>query len=319
VWLRARKVGRADVYLAATTPPLLIARLVSTIARRRRARFVYHKQDIYPEVVTAPGIMRDGRRARLLRALDARTERRSDVVVVLSDDMARTVEGRGTDAGAIEVINNFDPWELDTDDENDTAQSRQRRAPGPLRLVFAGNLGRFQNLPTLMAALTDLGPDADVEMDFFGKGPLADELRADAAAARLDAVRFHGFRPPEEVARFVREQADLAVVSLEPGVVYAAYPSKTMTYLRQGCPVLALVEADSALARDLVDAGAGVQADPADPHAVADVLRKLAGDPDHLAAMRAPAAELYRRAFAPERQLARWRALFARLATTEAR
>ena len=49
-----------------------------------------------------------------------------------------------------------------------------------------------------------------------------------------------------------RDHADLGVVSLRPGVISSAYPSKTMTYLRHGCPILAFVEPESELATMVV-------------------------------------------------------------------
>ena len=59
----------------------------------------------------------------------------------------------------------------------------------------------------------------------------------------------HGFRPPTSWQTSSRKSRDLGVVCLNRGVINAAYPSKTMAYLRNGCPVLALVEQHSELAR----------------------------------------------------------------------
>ncbi len=108
--LAGLRLGRVDVVMAASTPPIAVAKVGSWLARRCGARFVYHKQDIYPEVVLASGILRPGRLASLLRWIDARTDRAADQVVVLSEEMAKTVRARGVDADRVAVINNFDPW-----------------------------------------------------------------------------------------------------------------------------------------------------------------------------------------------------------------
>src|SRR4051794_15831289 len=48
--LTARQFRGADLVLAATTPPVLVAKVCAWKAHRCGAAFVYHKQDIWPEV-----------------------------------------------------------------------------------------------------------------------------------------------------------------------------------------------------------------------------------------------------------------------------
>jgi len=126
----------------------------------------------------------------------------------------------------------------------------------------------------------------------------------------------HGYRPPELVAEFLRTKADVGIVSVAPGVIRAAYPSKTMSYLRQGCPVLAVVEADTALARTLVKSGAGFQADPRGPTDIVRCLRRLADAPDVLRSASVHSAALYAAEFSQEVQISRWLDLFDQLAVT---
>jgi colanic acid biosynthesis glycosyl transferase WcaI len=312
VLLSRRSLGKVDVVMAASTPPLAVAKVGALLALRSRARFVYHNQDIYPEVVTGSGILRNGRRASLLRRVDSRTDRAADRVVVLSDDMADTIAARGVVPSRIVVINNFDPWpDPETTDSDDT-NADLAAADGALTVVFAGNLGRFQNLETVIDAIALLG-DSPIEFHFFGTGALAPYLSERVAAQRLRHVHLHGYRPPAEVGAFLRTTADIGIVSLMPGVIRAAFPSKTMSYLRQGCPVLVLVEADSSLARMIEDSGAGFHSDPVDPEAASQVLRRLAGGRTELAGAGKRAADLYEEQFSPALQLDRWMRMFAEL------
>ncbi len=84
-----------------------------------------------------------------------------------------------------------------------------------------------------------------------------------------------------------------------------------MSYLRNGCPVLALVEPESELARTIVDAGAGVQADPADVEKLAETLKKTGGasarPPRRACTSQRP---LSRGIQSRARQLTRWLQLF---------
>jgi glycosyltransferase involved in cell wall biosynthesis len=278
------------------------------------ARFVYHKQDIYPEVVTGPGILPNGRRASLLRRIDSHTDRAADRVVVLSDDMAETTKARGVWPHRIAVINNFDPWAADPDRPLGGASSNARRSSvDALNVVFAGNLGRFQNLETVIDAAALLRDEPSVHFHFFGGGALGTALAERATSEGLASAHFHGYRPPAEVAAFLRDEADIGIVSLARGVVYAAFPSKTMSYLRQGCPVLALVEPNSSLAQMVEDSGAGFQVNPTDSNALAAELLRLSAHRSDLRDAGKRAADLYVDRFSQSRQLASWSQLFESL------
>lgn len=308
--------GRRDVVMAASAPPIAVAKTASWLAKARGASFVSHKQDIYPEVVLAPGIMQPGWVASILRWVDARTDRGATRVVVLSEDMAETVRSRGVARERIAVINNFDPWLIGAamDDDVatvDAASVGHDFVPNrPLTVAFAGNLGRFQNIETVIESAVLLRDDPSVVFHFFGDGALRAEIETTVDRERLENVHIHGYQPPERVAEFLRESADLGIVSLAPGVIRAAYPSKTMSYLRQGCAVLVLVEEDSELARTIVSAGAGVHSDPTDAGELAEALRKLAERRDDLAEAGVRARALYSAQFNPQRQLALWLGMF---------
>jgi glycosyltransferase involved in cell wall biosynthesis len=302
----ARRAFRgADVVMAATTPPIAVALACSFMARSVGARFVYHKQDVWPEVGLETGTS-FGPHTRLLRWLDHSTERRSARVVVLSRDMADTVarrdRAREPQVRTV-VLNNFDPWDID-----ETPEVRGVDHPG-LTLTFAGNLGRFQGIDRLIDVIRASG-ELPLAWHFFGDGPMAQPLTD--LAGQGAAVTMHGYQSPTTVADFVRHHTDLGVVSLDPGVIRAAYPSKTLTYLRNGCPVLALVESDSELAEMVRDAGVGI-AVGYDVPAVVEALTLWSGTTEVAVGVRSRARDLYDERFGMSAQLARWATLFEEL------
>lgn len=300
--LSRRAFRRADVVMAATTPPVVLAAVASLLARSTGARFVYHKQDIYPEVVTRGA---NGFVMRILRSIDARTDQRADRVVVLSEDMAEVTAERGADVERIEVINNFDPWKLGAPTET----SSDIRG---LVVVFAGNVGRFQGLDAVFQLIRRLHDEPRIVFHFYGDGARMDDLRALSASS--SQVVLHGFAPASEVAEFVRTHAALGLVSLEAGVIRAAYPSKTMTYLRHGCPLLALVE-QSELSQMIENEQIGIAGSTSELGLVEKRLRELASDTAGLAEARRRARAVYEERFAPERQLQRWADLFLSVAS----
>lgn len=88
-----------------------------------------------------------------------------------------------------------------------------------------------------------------------------------------------------------------------------AYPSKTMTYLEQGCPVLVSVEEDSCLANDIVKNRVGLAVANGDAQKLADAIKALADDSVELEAMHKNATALASREFSEEAVMVKWSSL----------
>ena len=101
--------------------------------------------------------------------------------------------------------------------------------------------------------------------------------------------------------------ADLALVSLKPGIYRAAYPSKTLTYLGLGVPILAMIEPESELAQTLHIRRLGRVVPHGDPVALAAEIRKAADAKDDGARVRA--LRYHAEHLSKETVLARWTAL----------
>lgn len=261
VFLRIVRNRNYDVVMAATTPPVFVALATNLAARITGARSIYHMQDIYPEVLSANNGEPLSAPLRLLRKLDAFTTRSADRVVVLSTDMRDSLADRGHSVEHVRIINNFMPDKDHTAWAGAVPAVASIEAASSFRVIFAGNLGNFQGLDQVVEAFHILHRrNADVHLLLLGDGAAETELRKQAAALIDDTVFFAG-RVPQEVAEAEVASSDLALVTLNPGVIRTAFPSKTMTYLSSGTPVLAAVESESELARTLTSEGIGLACD----------------------------------------------------------
>lgn len=300
--------ARPDVVSASTFPPVVAAWTASLAAWLIGAKFVYHMQDVHPEVSQeANGAMGKGLLFRVMRWLDTRTLKSAAAIVVLSRDMEATVRARPGGADLpVHVINNFVMDDITTPG---SPPADLVKTPGQVRVIFAGNLGRFQNLGLLadgIGLLFDAHPK--LEVLFLGDGAALPDLKARWGAH--PQVKFGPFLPFADAKELIRD-ADLGLVSLAPGIFRVSYPSKVLSYLGLGLPMLALVEPESALADDILSAGIGVVPAAPTPEAIADALKPVLSDPEHLARMRARARDHHRDQTAPDIVLARWQGLMA--------
>jgi len=77
----------------------------------------------------------------------------------------------------------------------------------------------------------------------------------------------------------VLASADVLVAVLEPDAGAFSVPSKVLTYLCAGRPVLAALPSDNLAARVVARSGAGIVVPPRDPRALVAAAEELLGDP----------------------------------------
>lgn len=287
LWRRLRG-ERYDLVWTATIPPVAQGMVGRRIAGMFGAKFLYHCQDLYPELGAHSDFWKGGGVIdKLLKRIERKTRARADVLVALSDDMAATVRDLAEPQGQLAVLNNFMLEDFSSDAANAPAIPSERTSNERLQLIFAGNLGQFQGLDLLVDAmrLVEAKRD-DVELVFMGEGKAAAGLKTQAKG--LSSVIFEGHRPFEE-AQIAIAAADVGIVSLEPEIYRLAFPSKTLTYLGLGLPLFCVVEEDSELARMVSDNGIGSVA-PRDSEMIADAIIALTESRKDLPAMREHAA-----------------------------
>jgi colanic acid biosynthesis glycosyl transferase WcaI len=259
------------VVTVSTAPPILLAFSVALACKIRGMKLVYHCMDIHPEIGRISGEFKREWVFNFLIKLDQFTCRVASRIIVLSGDMKQSLMQRG---GAlqnkIEIINNYNLGDNQLDKQNFFNQN-----DGKFRIVFAGNIGRFQNLDVLVTALCQANKKANVQLIFVGEGAALNQLKNMVKELKLE--EFVQFIPhqPLEIAKKIIKDSQIAIVSLQEEIIHYAYPSKTMTYLSLGIPILALVEGESELAETIINHNLGFVCSPKDMKNLSDVISNL--------------------------------------------
>ena len=306
-----------DLILANTHPPVLMGMALRLINRLTGIPYLLHCQDIHPESAVLAQQLKQGRISRWLQAMDAKSCERAGGVVVLSEDMKRTLRRRpGYLANNLYVVNNF---ALDVYQPADALPKIFEESPQrPFRVFFAGNMGHFQDLARLMEAAKLLRAEQDIQFIFMGAGAERKSLQQIASDLIGKTVFFEPHQPVE-VAFACMKRSDLGVVSLRRGVCQVAYPSKTMTYLAAGCPLLLLAERESQLAADIVEHAFGYVPRDTIPGKIAQTILKARDERHHWTA--AAKAALVKRSeafYGRDNALVAWRHIFASYAANPA-
>ncbi|MEO5896525.1 MAG: glycosyltransferase family 4 protein, partial [Vicinamibacterales bacterium] len=262
-------------------PPLSIGVAAWAVSRLRRAPFVYDVQDIWPESAVLSGVVKPGRLYGMMMGLERFVYRRADHLLVVTAGAKENLVAKGVPREKITV---FYPWaDEDLFSQADTGVARgirQQHDWGDKFIVlFAGNLGLVQGLDTALTAMKRLPRESRARLVLLGDGSDAGRLRRIAAELDLgERVQFIDRRPISEMPAFLAA-ADVLFVHVRASALSSLIlPSKTLTYMASGRPVLA---GAIGAAADLIEqAGAGVTVPPDDPDALAHAIVRLEGTPE---------------------------------------
>lgn len=179
--------------------------------------------------------------------------RRAAAIVVISDGFLGVHRAWGT-AGKTTVIPNWAPLDEIAPVARDNAWAQEHGLTERPRIVYSGTLGLKHNptlLPALARAVEDLGVPVDLVV--VNEGPAESVLR-EAASQRGVDLKLLPFQPYERLSE-VLGSADVLVVLLEKDAGVFSVPSKTLSYLCAGRPVLGMMPEENLAAALIEQAG----------------------------------------------------------------
>jgi len=123
-------------------------------------------------------------------------------------------------------------------------------------VVFAGNLGKFQSLDTIIEVANRLKGHAQIRIVLIGSGERSEWLEQQKAALKLDNLELPGRFPIEAMPAILRKCAALMVTLNDDPTYNSTVPGKVQAYLSAGRPILAGINGEGA--RVIRESGAGL-------------------------------------------------------------
>lgn len=122
----------------------------------------------------------------------------------------------------------------------------------PLRIVYAGNMGRSYDLVTAVEAVGELG--ALATLDIAGKGEQEDALKELVQRKGIKGVKFHGYLSESELGELLKT-SDVGLIPMDPSSC-VGIPYKLADYAKSSLAIVSSLGGESA--RLLNEYGAGV-------------------------------------------------------------
>ena len=311
VGLRALFAGgfwrRADGVLA-MSPPLTLGLIGWHTKLFRGGKLVFNIQDVFPDAAVETGAISNQRVIAAASWLERVSYRRSDSVVLLSDDLANNVQ-RKLDQKfhkRIRVIPNFVDTQAIVPMSRLTNYRRELGVDESLVVMYAGNVGFSQSLELMIEAARVL---PNVIFVINGEGSARKSLEAKAHA--LSNIKFGDYQDASRLSE-VLATGDLHVVPLRRGLGSVSVPSKTYSILAAGRPICAAIDLDTEVPRILAAANAGVCVEPDNQAAFVSAIAAMISDRKSLEEMGASGRKWVEGHASPQSIAQRYEALYMR-------
>jgi glycosyltransferase involved in cell wall biosynthesis len=269
--LRCR--GSIDAILVYEPSPVTVGLPALMLKWVKRAPILFWAQDLWPETLSATGVVR----SRWILALVDRLVRfiylHCELILVQSRAFTPHVQAQGVPPEKVRYFPNSAEELYRPVAVEEQATEREMLPPG-FRVMFAGNIGAAQDFETIVAAAEKLKSKPDIQWIIIGEGRRYAWVAQEIAHRGLrGTLRLLGRFPVESMPRFFA-LADALLVTLRNEPVFSlTLPTKIQSYLACGRPVVAALNGEGA--RIVVESGAGIAANAGDAAGLADAVLKL--------------------------------------------
>ena len=283
-FLRSLFCRRPDI-LFVVSPPLGLAVAAVILSWLWRVPYVFHVADLQPDTALDLGMVRSGRVAQLLFAVERLAYRRAAIVSSLTGAMRARIIAKGIPAEKVVLFADWaDPRLFSLAAGQADPIRRELGLADAFLVLHAGNMGVKQGLDVVLDAALRTRSDPGIAYLLVGDGAMRPHLEARARALELDNVRIVPLLDDERFLR-VLAAADVCLVTQQRTVADVVFPSKVLTLLAAGKPVIASVTGGSVVANVIAGAGAGTVVAPEDGDALVAAIEALRADTPRRAGM----------------------------------
>ena len=234
-------------------------------------------QDLWPETLAGTGMVRSAFLLTLTDRLVRFIYSRCDRVLVQSQAFVPRMVKKGVPRERIQFFPNsaqelYKPVIVEPD------ALERNLMPQGFRVLFAGNIGRAQDIPTILLAAEQLKQEMGIHWVILGDGPMRSWAEERIRARGLEkTVHLLGRYPEQAMPKFF-SLADALLVTLKKDPVFAiTIPSKIQSYLACGRPIVAALDGEGS--RVIGESGGGLTVPAGDADALAEAVMKMYGMP----------------------------------------
>ena len=214
----------------------------------------------------------------IYRGKERRFAKRAQHIIAITPDFVPLLKKLGAGDGKISILENWAPVEEIQPLDQDNDWSRSQELAGKKVILYSGTLGLKHNPALLADVARHFRNRDDVAIVVITQGLGADYLRREISAHDLSNLKLLPWQPHDRFAEALASAAVLTAL-IEADAGQFSVPSKILSFLCAGRPIVAALPAENLAARTIARAGAGFVTQPSDSEAFIARLEQLLKDP----------------------------------------
>ena len=255
------------IYVWEVSPVTMAIPAISLKKRYKKPLFLYC-MDIWPECVKAMGFKEDTFLYSIIRSISRYVYQRCDHIAVSSKPFFDYLERVDlVDRDRMSYLPQYAQDEMLHEDYTTVSNEH-------VDFLFVGNIGKAQDMPCLIKAISRLRDRDDVTFHIVGSGSEYDNvvhLAEETGAERI--IRFYGSIPFSKTKEYYRI-ADACVLTLDgSNHIGDTLPGKLQTYMAAGKPVIGAL--NGAGAEVIMESGCGLCVKAGDEEALAGCFKEF--------------------------------------------
>jgi glycosyltransferase involved in cell wall biosynthesis len=272
--------GRRPDLVISGNSPIAIQAAIQKTCRVSGTPFLFWLEDVYSigiKSVLSKVPVIGASVAAGYALLERRVARQSNGIVAISEDFRDLAVEWGVDAARIAVIENWGVIPPDPLPPKDNDWAAQHGLVDKRVLLYSGTLGFKHNPQLLLELAAEFRREDDVRIVVISEGYGAEWLSL--RAREFPQLVLLPFQSAENY-RNALAAADVLVAILDPTAAKYSVPSKVLSYMTAGRPILAAIPTDNLAARTIKAACTGLTVDPENSAELRRLARSLVEDND---------------------------------------
>lgn len=262
--------------LSFTNPPF-IGWICAAISAIKKRPFIYVLFDLYPDTAIASGLMNETALiSKTWQKLNEFTYSQADKVIVLGRCMMQVLN-RTFPTDMKHKLHLIRVWADDININQNTHQINFRDAwnlSEKFVLLYSGNLARFHDIETILAAAERLQINQNIQFLFVGEGYKKKAAQSFVESKGLRNVQFKNYVDRSELGNLL-QMADIGLVSLLNSQLGLSVPSKTFGLLSAGLPIIGVLPSESEISLILKEENCGFVSKPGDVESLVQNILEL--------------------------------------------
>ncbi|COC63611.1 capsular polysaccharide biosynthesis protein Cps4F [Streptococcus pneumoniae] len=229
------------VFVNQLSPVMMVWAGMAYKKKYKKPMFLYC-MDVWPDSLTVGGVKQDGLIFKLFKFISKKVYRASDYIFVTSPSFKNYfVKQFDISEQKITYLPQY-AEDLFIPDESIVNKES-------VDLTFAGNIGKAQNLETILKAASLIEKNTNlpkkIHFHFVGDGTELLSMKALAHELELKNISFYGRRSLEEMPSFYKKSDAMLVSLIGDSIVSRTIPGKVQSYMAAGKPIIGAISGDA--------------------------------------------------------------------------